>query len=156
MSLIGQSVTIIGAGVAGLAAARALALRGAQVTVLEQADAIREVGAGLQISPNGACVSCARLGCRTRLKPPRCAVRPSTLIDGPDGEPVTRLDLAHLRPDQGYHFLHRADLIDAPPQGRNPGRSDPSASGPGSPWSICPGRIPLSPWRPAKGSKPRS
>ena len=56
MTLIGQPVTIIGAGVAGLAAARALALRGAQVTVLEQADAIREVGAGLQISPNGACV----------------------------------------------------------------------------------------------------
>jgi salicylate hydroxylase len=56
MSLIGQSVTVIGAGVAGLAVARALALRGASVTVLEQADAIREVGAGLQISPNGAAV----------------------------------------------------------------------------------------------------
>ncbi|MFZ1480438.1 MAG: FAD-dependent oxidoreductase, partial [Paracoccaceae bacterium] len=39
MSLTGQSVTIVGAGVAGLAAARALALRGAEVTVLEQADA---------------------------------------------------------------------------------------------------------------------
>ena len=56
MALNGQSVTILGAGVAGLAAARALALRGAKVTVLEQADAIREVGAGLQISPNGAVV----------------------------------------------------------------------------------------------------
>ena len=56
MSLIGQSVTVLGAGVAGLAVARALALRGAAVTVLEQADAIREVGAGLQISPNGASV----------------------------------------------------------------------------------------------------
>ncbi len=47
---------MLGAGVAGLAAALALALKGAQVTVLEQADAIREIGAGLQISPNGACV----------------------------------------------------------------------------------------------------
>ncbi len=51
MSLIGQHVTVLGAGIAGLAVARALALRGAAVTVLEQADAIREVGAGLQISP---------------------------------------------------------------------------------------------------------
>ena len=33
-------------GVAGLALARALALKGAEVTVLEQAEAIREVGAG--------------------------------------------------------------------------------------------------------------
>ncbi|HMS96941.1 MAG TPA: FAD-dependent oxidoreductase, partial [Tabrizicola sp.] len=48
MSLVGQTVTVLGAGVAGLAVARALALRGASVTVLEQADAIREVGAGLQ------------------------------------------------------------------------------------------------------------
>ena len=56
MTLIGQPVTVLGAGVAGLAAACAFALRGAKVTVLEQADAIREVGAGLQISPNGAAV----------------------------------------------------------------------------------------------------
>ena len=47
MGFAGQEVTVLGAGVAGLAVARALALRGAMVTVLEQADAIREVGAGL-------------------------------------------------------------------------------------------------------------
>ena len=46
MSLKDAEVTVLGAGVAGLAVARALALRGAQVTVLEQAEAIREVGAG--------------------------------------------------------------------------------------------------------------
>lgn len=110
MSLIGQSVAIIGAGVAGLAAARALALRGAQVTVLEQADAIREVGAGLQISPNGACVLRA-LGLQADLDAVSTRAQAVQLIDGPTGDPVTRLDLARLRPGQGYHFLHRADLI---------------------------------------------
>lgn len=110
MSLIGQPVTVIGAGVAGLAVARALALRGAQVTVLEQADAIREVGAGLQISPNGACVLRA-LGLQSALDAAALRADAVHLIDGPDGEVVARLDLARLRPDQGYHFLHRADLI---------------------------------------------
>lgn len=110
MSLIGQSVTILGAGVAGLAVSRALALRGCQVTVLEQADAIREVGAGLQISPNGACVLRA-LGLQPQLDAVSTRAEAVQLIDGPTGDPVTRLDLARLRPDQGYHFLHRADLV---------------------------------------------
>ena len=116
MSLIGQSVTIIGAGVAGLAAARALALRGAAVTVLEQADAIREVGAGLQISPNGAKVLEA-LGLGEALKAASTRAEAVELRDGRDGDLVLRLDLALLRPDQGYHFLHRADLIDLLAQG---------------------------------------
>ena len=111
MSLIGQSVTVLGAGVAGLALARALALRGASVTVLEQADAIREVGAGLQISPNGACVL-RGLGLHYELDAASLRASGVQLVDGPTGEGVTRLDLARLRPGQGYHFLHRADLIE--------------------------------------------
>ena len=110
MSLTGQTVTILGAGVAGLAAARALALRGARVTVLEQADAIREVGAGLQISPNGAAVLKA-LGLGPALDTASTRAAAVELRDGLDGGLVTRLDVARLRPDQGYHFLHRADLI---------------------------------------------
>ncbi|MCU0826994.1 MAG: FAD-dependent oxidoreductase [Tabrizicola sp.] len=110
MSLIGRSVTVIGAGVAGLAVARALALRGASVTVLEQADAIREIGAGLQISPNGACVLRA-LGLKEALDAASTRAEAVQLVDGPTGDPVARLDLARLRPGQGYHFLHRADLI---------------------------------------------
>lgn len=110
MNLIGQSATVIGAGVAGLAVARALALRGVSVTVLERADAIREVGAGLQISPNGAAVLRA-LGLQGALDAASMRAEAVQLIDGPTGEAVTRLDLARLRPGQGYHFLHRADLI---------------------------------------------
>jgi salicylate hydroxylase len=110
MSLIGQSVTVLGAGVAGLAVARALALRGASVTVLEQADMIREVGAGLQVSPNGAAVL-RGLGLQGALDAASMRAEAVQLIDGPTGDGVVRLDLARLRPGQGYHFLHRADLI---------------------------------------------
>jgi len=111
MSVAGQEVTVLGAGVAGLAVARALALKGAKVTVLEQADAIREVGAGLQISPNGAAVLRA-LGLADELEAASMRAQAVELRDGRDGDLVLRLDLARLRPTQGYHFLHRADLID--------------------------------------------
>ncbi len=46
-------VTILGAGIAGLAAAIACAMRGRSVEVVEQAPALTEVGAGLQVAPNG-------------------------------------------------------------------------------------------------------
>ncbi len=110
MSLIGRPVTVLGAGVAGLAVARALALRGAAVTVLEQADAVREVGAGLQISPNGAAVLRA-LGLGPALEAASVRARAVVLKDGLDGAAVLRMDLARLRPDQGWYFVHRADLI---------------------------------------------
>ncbi|MFT4151096.1 MAG: FAD-dependent monooxygenase [Paracoccaceae bacterium] len=109
--LNGQEVTILGAGVAGLALARALALRGAAVTVLEQADAIREVGAGLQISPNGAAVLTA-LGLGPQAEAAGLRAQAVELRDGRDGSRVLRLDLARLRPGQPYRFFHRADLID--------------------------------------------
>ena len=111
MSVAGQEITVLGAGVAGLAVARALALKGAQVTVLEQADAIREVGAGLQISPNGAAVLRA-LGLGEALEAASMRAQAVELRDGYSGDLVLRLDLARLRPGQGYHFTHRADLID--------------------------------------------
>jgi len=106
----GREVTILGAGVAGLALARALALKGAEVTVLEQADAIREVGAGLQIGPNGAAVMRA-LGLGTALEAASVRAAAVELKDGFSGATVLRMDLARLRPGQGWHFLHRADLI---------------------------------------------
>lgn len=108
MSLIGQRVTVLGAGVAGLAVARALALRGAVVTILEQADAVREVGAGLQVSPNGAVVLRA-LGLDIAAVSQRAEA--VELRDGYGGGVVTRLEVGRLRPRQGYHFVHRADLI---------------------------------------------
>jgi salicylate hydroxylase len=111
MALDAREVTVLGAGVAGLAAAQALAARGARVTVLEQADAIREVGAGLQISPNGAAVLRA-MGLGQALEAASVRAEAVELRDGLDGSLVTRLDLARLRPDRGWHLVHRADLIE--------------------------------------------
>lgn len=109
--LIGKRITVLGAGVAGLAVARALALRGAGVTVLEQAGAIREVGAGVQISPNGARVLRALgLGDALAAAGPRSVG--VEMFDGETGARVARLDLARLRPRDDYHLLHRARLID--------------------------------------------
>ncbi len=97
--LIGRRITVIGAGVGGLAVARALALHGAEVTVLEQAEAIREVGAGIQISPNGGRVMQALgLGEDLVRSGPRCAG--VELLDGETGARVVRLDLARLRPQE--------------------------------------------------------
>ena len=56
MNLNGLKISVIGAGIGGLTAALVLRGRGADVTVLEQAEAITEVGAGLQVSPNGMVV----------------------------------------------------------------------------------------------------
>ncbi|MFN4173084.1 MAG: FAD-dependent monooxygenase [Pseudorhodobacter sp.] len=110
MTVRGAEITVLGAGVAGLAVARALALRGARVTVLEQADAIREVGAGLQISPNGARVLEA-LGLGEALAAVSMPAQAVQLLNGETGGEVLRLELARLRPGQGYHLAHRADLI---------------------------------------------
>ncbi|MEX2031241.1 MAG: FAD-dependent oxidoreductase [Dehalococcoidia bacterium] len=54
-------VAIIGAGIAGLATARALALRGVEATIFEQAPQLAEIGAALAINPNGL-VALERLG----------------------------------------------------------------------------------------------
>ena len=107
-------ITVIGAGIGGLAVARALALRGADVMVLEQAPEIAEVGAGLQISPNGFAVLRA-LGLGDALRVRGVQARAVSLRDYRRGE-VLRLDLGALENDD-YYFIHRADLIDILAQG---------------------------------------
>ncbi len=111
MRLAGQSVVIIGAGIAGLALARGLALRGARVQVLEQAKAIREVGAGIQIAPNGARVLRA-LGLGDDLGRIGVQARALELLNGQTGARVVRMDLTSRPQDRDYHFIHRADLIE--------------------------------------------
>jgi len=102
-----REVLVVGGGIGGLAAALALARRGVWVRLLEQAPAITEVGAGLQITPNGTRVLRA-LG----LAPEWVGVRALAIEprDALTGRLIARFDLGRV--GGGYYFVHRADLID--------------------------------------------
>ncbi len=114
--LKGREITVAGAGIGGLAAALALARRGARVRVLERAERIAEVGAGLQIGPNGVAVLDA-LGLGQVARARAVTARAIGLFDGPSGRPVARLDLGGGAGRTGraagsYLLFHRADLQD--------------------------------------------
>lgn len=105
----GRRVTVVGGGIGGMAAALAFARRGAAVTVHEKSDALREVGAGLQITPNGAAVLAA-LGldeAATKGAVRAVAVAP---MDAMTGRTIARFDLSRL-PGRPYRFFHRATLL---------------------------------------------
>lgn len=106
----GQAITVLGAGISGLAVATALARCGAQVRILEQASAIREVGAGLQISPNGYFVLKA-LGLEKAIKEQSVQAQAVHLINGETGAKVVGLDLNRANNRGAFRFVHRADLI---------------------------------------------
>ncbi|RMD93928.1 MAG: monooxygenase [Alphaproteobacteria bacterium] len=110
--LEGREIVVVGGGIAGLGVARALALRGARVRVLERAGEIGEVGAGLQISPNGHAVLRA-LGLAEAVEARAVRGRAVRLRDGLSGRDVLRLDLAGQHPERVFLFVHRADLVAA-------------------------------------------
>jgi salicylate hydroxylase len=85
-------IAVAGAGIGGLTAALSLSQIGATVTVYEQAEALGEVGAGVQLSPNATAVL-ARLDLLDALR--QCAVEPNeTLLRrGRDGATLARIPL---------------------------------------------------------------
>lgn len=106
-----MKITIAGAGIGGLSAARALALSGHEVRVCEKSPEISEVGAGIQVSPNGFNVIRA-LGLADELDAVSIRAEAIRLIDGPTGRPVMEMNLARDAADLDWRFVHRARLIE--------------------------------------------
>ncbi|MBX3581570.1 MAG: FAD-dependent monooxygenase [Rhizobiaceae bacterium] len=107
-----RQIIIAGAGIAGLTAALAFAMRGYPVTVFERAQRLDEVGAGLQLSPNATGIL-ERLGVLSGLQ--NAAVRPEAVVlrDAASLAELGRValgDFAERRWKSPYLTAHRADL----------------------------------------------
>jgi salicylate hydroxylase len=105
-------VLIAGAGIGGLTAALALARQGIDVTVFEQAEALQEAGAGIQLSPNAVRVL-VELGLAARLKPAIVEPTAIRLRAGSSGRDIAMMPLGAAsleRYGAPYWVVHRADL----------------------------------------------
>ncbi|MEU6891586.1 FAD-dependent monooxygenase [Streptomyces sp. NPDC046557] len=109
-----QQITVVGAGIGGLALAGALAATGTPYTVYEQADRFAEVGAGVQLSPN-ALRPLARLGLGPALD--EWGVRIEAMeVRGWTGRPIARTPLGEECErlfGAPYRTIHRAHLHEA-------------------------------------------
>lgn len=109
---VGPSAIVAGGGIGGLAAALGLANKGCRVTVLEQADAFGEIGAGIQVGPN-AFHAMDYLGIGDAGRARAVYIDGLIMMDGVTGEQVFRAPLDEpFRKYFGnpYAVIHRADL----------------------------------------------
>jgi salicylate hydroxylase len=105
-------VLIVGAGIAGMTLALALARRGVASRILERRTALSEAGAGIQLGPNAMRVL-RRLGLGDALE--ACAGKPDAIEvrDGASGALLSSLPLGRFlekRHGAPYRVTHRADL----------------------------------------------
>lgn len=110
-----MKVLLAGGGIGGLSAAAALLQRGIDVEVYEQAPELKEVGAGIQISPNGNKVLDA-LGVFQRLKELSCDPVRKEFRLWNTGRPWPMLSLGKaVIESYGYPYLtvYRPDLHQA-------------------------------------------
>jgi salicylate hydroxylase len=105
-------IAIVGAGIGGLAAALALLKRGFDVQIYEQAPALAEIGAGLQISANGTEVL-DQIGVLEAARQIGCEPSGKQIRLWSTGQTWKLFDLGVASVERyGYPYLmiHRADL----------------------------------------------
>lgn len=107
-----QSVIVIGGGIGGLSAAYALSRIGKSVTVLEQAEAFAEIGAGIQLGPNSYKMF-QRLGIVEEVNAVSAFPDHLMMRDSVTAEVVVKIRAAEeFRKRFGFPYavIHRADL----------------------------------------------
>lgn len=105
-------ILIVGGGIGGCAAAIMLSKAGYTVSLLEQADELSEIGAGIQLGPNAFRMFDA-LGITAEIE--KSVVYPEHLVmmDGLTGDQVTSMKMGQAfveRFGQPYGVIYRADL----------------------------------------------
>lgn len=114
MAASGRTIYIVGAGIAGLTLALALAKFGATVIVLERNKSIQEIGAGLQISPNARRVL-NQLGLDKAISAKSFEPAGIDVYPFRAKAPLTTLTLGALARERygvPYAVMHRADLAE--------------------------------------------
>jgi 2-polyprenyl-6-methoxyphenol hydroxylase-like FAD-dependent oxidoreductase len=108
-----RSIAIVGGGIGGLSAALSLMRAGFDVHVYEQAPALREVGAGLVISPNASRILFS-LGLREAMETAGVAPLAWRQRRWQDGKTLLLSPMAAVTPPPFGHPLytmHRADIL---------------------------------------------
>ena len=107
-----DKILIIGGGIGGLACALALIRRGIDVAVYEQANELREVGAGVQLGANGTRVLHA-LGLKDALEATQVVASGKQARLWNTGQTWTTFDLSAVSQERygaPHIFMHRGDL----------------------------------------------
>ena len=114
-----RTISIIGGGLAGLAAANALARFGFEVEVFEQSRALGEIGAGISISSQ-AVKALRGIGLGEKLAAVGNASEGIQTRNMQTGEPLEFRPSPASRYGAPHYFVHRADLLNALASGLDP------------------------------------
>lgn len=107
-----QKVIVVGGGIGGLAAALSLTRQNIEVLLLEQAEQIGEIGAGIQLGPN-AFSALDALGVGEAARQRAVFTDHCTMMDAVDATEVVRIETDETFRERfggPYGVIHRADI----------------------------------------------